>query len=40
MTTKRQRRRSPEQIVRKLRDLDGLLNAGWGLAAVFHCTIK
>jgi hypothetical protein len=28
MTTKRRKRHSPEQIVRKLRDADAMLNAG------------
>ena len=34
MTTKRRKRHSPEQIVRKLRDADAMLNAGKDLAAV------
>jgi putative transposase len=36
MTTKRRRRHSPEQIVRKLRDADAMLNAGQDLAAVLQ----
>jgi putative transposase len=36
MTTKRRRRHSPEQIVRKLRDADAMLNAGKELAAVLQ----
>jgi transposase-like protein len=36
MTTKRRKRHSPEQIVRKLRDADAMLNAGKELAAVFQ----
>lgn len=36
MTTKRRKRHSPEQIVRKLRDADGMLNAGKDLAAVLQ----
>jgi putative transposase len=36
MTTKRRKRHSPEQIVRKLRDADGMLNAGKELAAVLQ----
>jgi hypothetical protein len=36
MTTKRWKQHSPEQIVRKLRDGDGMLNAGKDLAAVRH----
>ena len=32
--TKRWKRHSPEQIVRKLRDADAMLNAGKDLAAV------
>lgn len=36
MTTKRRKRRSPEQIVRKLRDADAMLNAGQDLAAVLQ----
>ena len=35
MTTKR-RRHSPEQVVRKLRDADAMLNAGKDLAAVLQ----
>lgn len=36
MTTKRRKRHNPEQIVRKLRDADALLNAGKDLAAVLQ----
>ena len=36
MTTKRRKRHSPEQIVRKLRDADAMLNAGKELAAVLQ----
>lgn len=36
MTTKRRRRHSPEQIVRKLRDADAMLNAGQDQAAVLQ----
>jgi transposase-like protein len=36
MSTKRRKRHSPEQIVRKLRDADALLNAGKDLAAVLQ----
>lgn len=36
MTTKRGRRHNPEQIVRKLRDADAMLNAGKDLAAVLQ----
>jgi putative transposase len=36
MTTRRRRRHSPEQIVRKLRDADALLNAGKDLSAVLQ----
>jgi transposase-like protein len=36
MTTKRRKRHSPEQIVRKLRDADAMLNAGKDLAAVLQ----
>ena len=36
MTAKRRKRHSPEQIVRKLRDADALLNAGKDLAAVLQ----
>ena len=36
MTTRRRRRHSPEQIVRKLRDADAMLNAGQDLAAVLQ----
>jgi putative transposase len=36
MSTKRRKRHSPEQIVRKLRDADALLNAGKDLASVLQ----
>ena len=36
MSTKRRKRHSPEQVVRKLRDADALLNAGKDLAAVLQ----
>lgn len=36
MTTKRRKRHSPEQIVKKLRDADAMLNAGKDLAAVLQ----
>lgn len=36
MSTKRRRRHSPEQVVRKLRDADSMLNAGKDLAAVLQ----
>ncbi len=36
MTTKRRRRHSSEQVVRKLRDADAMLNAGKELAAVLQ----
>jgi len=36
MTTKRRRRHSPEQIVKKLRDADAMLNAGKDEAAVLQ----
>lgn len=36
MTTRRRKRHSPEQVVRKLRDADALLNAGKDLAAVLQ----
>jgi putative transposase len=36
MSTKRRKRHSPEQIVRKLRDADAMLNAGKDLAAVLQ----
>lgn len=36
MTTKRRKRHSPEQIVRKLRDSDAMLNAGQDLAVVLQ----
>ena len=36
MTTKRRKRHSPEQIVRKLRDADAMLSAGKDQAAVLQ----
>lgn len=36
MTTKRRKRHNPEQIVKKLRDADAMLNAGKDLAAVLQ----
>ncbi len=36
MSTKRRMRHSPEQIVRKLRDADAMLNAGQDLATVLQ----
>jgi putative transposase len=36
MTTKRRKRHGPEQIVRKLRDADAMLNAGKDQAAVLQ----
>ena len=36
MTTKRRKRHSPKQIVRKLRDADAMLNAERDLAAVLQ----
>ena len=36
MTTKRRKRHTPEQIVRKLRDADAMLNAGKDLGAVLQ----
>ena len=36
MTTRRRRRHTPEQIVRKLRDADAMLNAGKVEAAVLQ----
>lgn len=36
MTTRRRRRHTPEQIVRKLRDADAMLNAGKDEAAVLQ----
>jgi putative transposase len=36
MTTKRRKRHSPEQIVKKLRDADAMLNAGKDEAAVLQ----
>jgi putative transposase len=36
MSTRRRKRHSPEQIVKKLRDADAMLNAGKDLAAVLQ----
>lgn len=36
MTTRRRRRHTPEQVVRKLRDADAMLNAGKDEAAVLQ----
>lgn len=36
MTTRRRKRHNPEQIVRKLRDADAMLNAGKDEAAVLQ----
>ena len=36
MSTKRWKRHSPEQVVRKLRDADAMLSAGKDLAAVLQ----
>lgn len=36
MSTKRRKRHTPEQIVRKLRDADAMLNAGKDQAAVLQ----
>ena len=36
MTGKRRKRHGPEQIVRKLRDADAMLNAGKDVAAVLQ----
>ena len=36
MSTKRRRRHTPEQVVRKLRDADAMLAAGQDLAAVLQ----
>ena len=36
MTTRRRKRHTPEQIVRKLRDADAMLNAGKDLATVLQ----
>lgn len=36
MSTRRRRRHSPEQVVKKLRDADAMLNAGQDLAAVLQ----
>jgi transposase-like protein len=37
MTTKRRKRHTPEQIVKKLRDADAMLNAGKCLASTWYC---
>jgi transposase-like protein len=36
MSTKRRKRHSPEQVVKKLRDADAMLNAGQNVAAVLQ----
>jgi putative transposase len=36
MTTRRRKRHSPEQIIKKLRDADAMLNAGKDLAVVLQ----
>jgi putative transposase len=36
MTTRRRKRYNPEQVVRKLRDADAMLNSGRDLAAVLQ----
>ena len=36
MTSKRRKRHSPEQIVKKLRDADAMLNSGKELSAVLQ----
>jgi putative transposase len=36
MTTRRRKRHNPEQVVRKLRDADAMLNSGKELAAVLQ----
>ena len=36
MSTKRRKRHSPDQIVKKLRDADAMLNAGQSLAVVLQ----
>ena len=36
MTTRRRKRHTPEQIVKKLRDADAMLNAGKDLGAVLQ----
>ena len=36
MSTKRRKRHTPEQIVKKLRDADAMLNAGQDLAVVLQ----
>lgn len=36
MTTRRRKRHNPEQIVKKLRDADAMLNAGKDLATVLQ----
>jgi putative transposase len=38
MTGKRRKRHGPEQIVRKLRDADAMLNAGKDVAAVLQAS--
>ena len=39
MTTRRPKRHNPEQIVRKLRDADAMLNAGKDLVVALHARI-
>ena len=36
MTTRRRKRHSPEQIIKKLRDAEGMLNSGKDLALVLQ----
>lgn len=36
MTTRRRKRHNPEQVVRKLRDADAMLNSGKDVAAVLQ----
>ena len=36
MTTRRRKRHSPEQIIKKLREAEGMLNAGKDLAVVLQ----
>jgi hypothetical protein len=36
MTTKRRKRHTPEQIIRKLRDADAMLNVGQDVSAVLQ----
>ena len=36
MSTKQRRRHSPEQIIRKLRDADAMLNSGKDLAVILQ----